>query len=290
MGLYAYPYKMAAHLVVSGEDAADFLQSQFSNDLRALSDGGSTYGLWLDVKGKIVADSWVLREGEEHFRIFSEHGPGVSIKEKLEHHIIADDVELELGEQIEALSIIGDEAKALCGESSGKFFCLPGRRSDLPSVELVFPDAATRAEWLDGHDCKIVSVKWIQEERMQAGIGIVGREVLPGDLPGEAGLVEDAVSLTKGCFLGQEVVARMHNVGRPQRGLFMLSGLGTPPEVSSPLANEEGKLLGELRVVVAAAPGWKGVAMLKSRFVELGMRLSLGDDPVEVQGIYSKKG
>ena len=93
MGLYLYPYQMSAHLEVRGEDAADFLQSQFSNDLRPFYEGQCTYGLWLDVKGKLVADSWVLCEGEEQFRIFSECCRSEHIQQKLEHHIIADDVE-----------------------------------------------------------------------------------------------------------------------------------------------------------------------------------------------------
>lgn len=287
---YAHPYKMAAHLIVSDEDAADFLQSQFSNDLRSLCVGESTYGLWLDVKGKIVADSWVLREGGGQFRIFSEHGAGVSIKEKLEHHIIADDVQLETSDEMEALAIIGGELRSPPVESDGSLFCLQGRRSKMPSLELIFPDVASRVKWLGRHDCEIVSDKWIQEERMEAGISSVGREVMPGDLPGEAGLVEEAVSLGKGCFLGQEVVARMYNVGRPQRRLYLLSGSGEAPALPSPISNAEGKSLGELRSVLTTDSSWKGVAMLKSRFVEQGMRLPVGGGLAGIQGDYSREG
>jgi glycine cleavage system aminomethyltransferase T len=68
---------------VSGEDAADFLQSQFSNDLRPFSSGQCTYGLWLDVKGKIVADSWIYCEGEEHFLVFGENGDILQIQDTL---------------------------------------------------------------------------------------------------------------------------------------------------------------------------------------------------------------
>ena len=57
-----YEYTPAAHFLVSDEDAADFLQSQFTNDLRPFEAGRSTYGLWLDVKGKVIADSVVLCE------------------------------------------------------------------------------------------------------------------------------------------------------------------------------------------------------------------------------------
>jgi folate-binding protein YgfZ len=289
MEVYGYSYKMAAHLLVTGEDAGDFLQSQFSNDLRPLSAGESIYGLWLDVKGKIVADGWVLCEGDEQFRIFSAASPGETIQSKLEQHIIADDVGIGPVDQLEALAVIGDGERALAAETGGRSFCLPGRRSDRRSRELIFPDSASRGEWLKSSGIETVSEDWIQEERLKAGIASLGCEVLPGDMPGEAGLVEEAVSLTKGCFLGQEVVARMYNVGRPQRALYRLSGIGGVPPLPSPLSSTEGKALGELRVAVAIPSGWHGVAMLKSRFVEPGMRLCCGDGTTELTGSYGGK-
>ena len=59
-----FQYESNAHLLVAGEDAADFLQSQFTNDLRPFEAGRCTYGLWLDVKGKVLGDSILLSEGE----------------------------------------------------------------------------------------------------------------------------------------------------------------------------------------------------------------------------------
>ena len=57
-----YQYAPAAHFLVKGEDAADFLQSQFTNELRPFELRQATYGLWLDVKGKVIADSVVICE------------------------------------------------------------------------------------------------------------------------------------------------------------------------------------------------------------------------------------
>lgn len=67
-----YAFRPAADFLVTDEDAADFLQSQFTNDLRPFQPGQCTYGLWLDVKGKVIADSYVLCLGDEHFRVLSE--------------------------------------------------------------------------------------------------------------------------------------------------------------------------------------------------------------------------
>ena len=93
--LKVYQPAFAADLYAHGEDAADFLQSQFSNELRPFAVGRCTYGLWLDVKGKVQADAWVLQTGKESFRILSEHCSGAIIRSHLERHIVADDVEID---------------------------------------------------------------------------------------------------------------------------------------------------------------------------------------------------
>ena len=67
-----YQYVPAGHFIVTDGDAADFLQSQFTYELRPFNVGQATYGLWLDVKGKVIADSVVLCEGAEKFRVISE--------------------------------------------------------------------------------------------------------------------------------------------------------------------------------------------------------------------------
>lgn len=285
MVITAYPYEMTAHLLVSGEDAADFLQSQFSNDLRPFSAGQCSYGLWLDAKGKIVADSWIYCEDEEHFRIYSEHSDGALIKDKLENHIVADEVEIDLRQPVFALAVIGgapDETSATTGADC----LLPGRRSLEPSHEVLLKNSAARQAFLDKAGMKIVSGEWIQAERMRSGIAAFNAEVLPGDMPEEGGLLKDAVSLNKGCFLGQEVVARMHNVGRPQRGLFLLSGQGDAPKALGPVENADGKVLGELRSSLAIDTGWRGVAMLKSRFVEPGCQVLACGESVIVEKVY----
>ena len=58
-----FRWKPAAWLRVTGEDAANFLQGQFTNELRGVPAGGAVYGLWLTLKGKVLADSFVVRGG-----------------------------------------------------------------------------------------------------------------------------------------------------------------------------------------------------------------------------------
>ncbi|MEM8866985.1 MAG: hypothetical protein AAGC73_01830 [Verrucomicrobiota bacterium] len=290
---FVYQYVPAACLKVTDEDSADFLQSQFSNDLRPFRAGQCTYGLWLDNKGKVCADSYVLCSGEEEFYVLSKYSSASLIQEKLESHIIADEVVLEAlplfggalfggVEPSEIYKLLGVASVELgCfGEANGllyfsslwadvgivEVFCLSGqaqaRIDDIVSIQKVSE----------------VSENWIHRLRVGSGVPLVPAEVGPSDLPGEGALVPAAASLTKGCYLGQEVVARMYNVGRPQRALYQLKSSGATPNMPAPIMTEVGKVVGELRTVYAEKGSWSGVGMVKKRFIESGETLYLEDE------------
>jgi len=292
--LHFHPYAPAAALSVTGEDAGDFLQSQFSMDLRPFEAGLCRYGLWLDVKGKVTADGFVLCEGPESFRIHSTHSPGGELRAKLERHIIADEVELEAavrpaavclfgpgaGDALRELGLDVPEAGRYVRSAGGGAEVFPGRRSTGPGFEIFFDREEAAGAFYERlgklPDAVRVSEERVQIERLRAGYPLVPVELGPGDLPGEGGLVPSAVSLTKGCFLGQEVVARMHNVGRAQRALFRVVGSGVPPACPAALT-VEGKAAGSLRSAYPTDDGWLGAALLKLRTVE-GAEAIEGDD------------
>ncbi len=305
--IFGYEYEPAAHLLVTDEDAADFLQSQFSNELRPFDTGRCTYGVWLDVKGKVIADSVIFCEGAERFRILSEYSAAAVIAQKLEQHIIADDVEIEAQPTGSALALIGERAVAAL-EALG--FPVPalgtfatvhgltlsrGRRSQGLSFELWSDSAATVAELkarLIELGVDFISRERVQLIRIAAGVPSVPSEIGPKDLPGEGALVGNGVSLTKGCYLGQEVVSRMYNVGRPQRGLFRISGSESAPSCPIALYNRESKKIGELRSAFSTENGWQGVALLKSRYAVVGESLKHGDSSAKIEGLFqpAKKG
>lgn len=279
--IHIFPYEMAAHLIISGEDASDFLQSQFSNDLRPFAFGQTTYGLWLDAKGKVVADSWVRCEGPERLRVFSEHCPAELIKEKLERHIVADDVEIEVLAEAPALGVLGVLPDSW-GEGGDEALVLPGRRSLEPSREYVFTSGEARETFMRSNEAELITEGQIQLHRLEAGVPMVPAEIGPGELPGEGGLERDAIAFNKGCFLGQEVVARMHHVGQARRGLYLMRGRGPVAESPQILLNEEGKTLGELRTAYPNGEGWLGVALLKRRHLSTAFKLKAGLGPVQV--------
>ena len=107
-----------------------------------------------------------------------------------------------------------------------------------------------------------LSSKTLESIRMEAGVPAVPVDLGPGDLPHEGGLDQVAVSYSKGCYLGQEVMARLRT-GKIRRRLFRVAGAGLPPEGRPTPLFQAGRRCGELRSAVPdATGGWLGLAML----------------------------
>ena len=264
-------WKPAAWLRVSGEDAPGFLQGQFTNDIRNVSPGNGLYGLWLNHKGRVMADGFVVAgSGPQEYWIGSYFSDSSTVRARLEAYIVADDVVVEdFRDSWTGITLFGDEIQEWLakGPREGVFF--RGRRSSQESWEWVFPDltlAATRP-LLAG--LPELTAPEMECRRIAAGIAAVPAEIGQGDLPQEGGLEAAAISTTKGCYLGQEVMARMHSRGVARRRLARVSGAGIPPPVPGGLWHN-GAQLGQLRSAVSgpAAGEFVGMAMLPARLPE----------------------
>lgn len=254
-------WQPAAWLRVAGPDAAIFLQGQFTNELRGLEPGRAVYGLWLTVKGKVLADSFVLRGRGEEFWVGSYFSAAATIRERLEAFIIADDVAIDdETARWTGVSVVGREAGAA---DLGEALIFPGRRARGENIEIVFPasgEAAVQAAWAGLPE---LGAEEFARLRIEEGIPAVPADAGPGDLPNEAGLEDEAISYTKGCYLGQEVMARLKSMGQVRRKLLRVRGEGAIPlRLPAPLF-VGGKQVGELRSAVAeGASGFIGFAML----------------------------
>lgn len=267
----------AAWLRVAGPDAATFLQGQFTNDLRALERRSEVYGLWLTVKGKVLADSFVLRgTGEGEFWVGSYFSRAEAIRERLESHIIADDVTVEdLTSEWTGVSWLGDEpAPAMAPTMGGVQF--QGRRRAGGNLEWVFPRSQSDAVRASLAKRRELTPEDVARLRIAAGIPAIPADVGPADLPNEAGLEADAISFTKGCYLGQEVMARLKAMGQVRRRLMRVRGDDArPTSLPLPLFNGA-RQVGELRSAVGdGGSGWSGLAMLSLLHVSAGATLAL---------------
>ncbi|MAH40257.1 MAG: hypothetical protein CML08_02500 [Puniceicoccaceae bacterium] len=300
---HAYSFEMASAVRVTGEDAFDFLQSQFSNDLSnlLLDSSATVYGLWLNAKGRVLADSLVLKGEGDAYYLFSESSPASNLLKHLSSHIIADAVELEsltvvgslivgsdgMMEIMQSLAII-DEVDSVGSDKDAEInWAIPFIAADQGFFIYPLPDSLAGAyvccftdplSYEKAIDCtKQRAGPWLSENarhfhRIASGFPLIPKEIGPNDLAAEGGLVPRAVSLNKGCFLGQEVVARLYHLGKAQRQLYVLRLEGSVDDflehlpytiVCSDLA------LGEIRSFYtdeSAANCFYAVALIKERY------------------------
>lgn len=264
-------YDPAGLLRVTGEDAEVFLQGQCTQELRADRAPPVTYGLWLNQKGRVQADSHVLRVSGQEWWLFSLESPGAAIRERLEAYIIADDVVIEdLAPTWSAAVLSGAEAlrwweqQGVSPPAPGQLVAVAGgwgfvgRRGSADTWELLLPrDAPVWADW------PAMSGVELERRRIRAGIPVVPRDVGENDLPNEAGLDAVAISFTKGCYLGQEVMARLKAMGRVRRSLWQVAQAEAVMPVAGATLYQDGRAVGDLRSCIDDGQGgWIGLAML----------------------------
>ena len=119
--------------------------------------------------------------------------------------------------------------------------------------------------------------------RLQSGYPLVPQEVGANDFPAEAGFEADAF-LYKELFIGQEVVVRMHNLGRARRALCLVHASGAMPAIDADIVNEAGRTLGQLRSCYPCAHGWVGAAMIQQKAIAAAMTLHINEVHLTVLG------
>jgi tRNA-modifying protein YgfZ len=240
---------------VRGPDAATYLQAMVSNDVEALGIGDACEALLLTAKARVIAPLVVLRRGVDDFLLLTEQGLGEPARAALVRSRFAAKCEIELEEHTSAV-VLGD------GEG------IPTADFGAPSVEVL--DAELEPT-LDDDELELL--------RIRAGTPRFGREIDDRVLPAEAGLDARAIDFEKGCYPGQEPIARQHYRGRVNRTLRVLEIDGSDlPDVDAELTLE-GKAVG--RVTSAARDG-AGVTALGYVRVEVphAAVLRLGDRAV----------
>lgn len=204
-----------AFLRVAGRDAEDYVQRMLSNDVAVLATGESCQALLLTPKGRVIAPLSVLRRGLEDFLLLTEPELGEAVRSTLLRARFAAKAEIDL-EEHESHLLLGAEAKPPEGA-----LAIPTRDYGVPGLEVLDAIPPPQAAALDEEELEVL--------RIEAGTPRYGREIDERVLPAEAGLVERAVSFSKGCYPGQEPIARLHHRGHANRGLRVLALEGDEP-------------------------------------------------------------
>ncbi len=277
-------------LLVGGPEAAEYLQGQLTNDVEALAPGEGCYAALLDRKGHMQADMRVLRVAPEEIWIDTEPEALEAARRHLQTYKIGREVEVaDVSEERALLSLIGPRSAEIattpplpphrCARVTAHGAeCLAVGTRDGIDLVVTAGDAGRLREALIAAGAPDVTEEAAEILRIETGTPRFGAEMGPQTMPAEAGIVEAAVSFEKGCYIGQEPVARLHYKGRPNR---RLRGL----RLSAPAAAGEALRLGEKEVgsvgssCLSPALGPIGLAIVR-REAEPGDELAVGEDGV----------
>ena len=189
------------YVAVRGPDAKDFLQRMVSNDVEL----APCPALLLTPKGRVIAPLVVVERGADDYLLLTEQGLGEVVRSTLLRARFA--AKVEIGPEEHVSVIVFGDGEGIANDEYG-----------VPAVELI--DAEPPAEVADEEE--------LERMRILARRPRWGREIDDRILPAEAGLTETHVSFTKGCFPGQEPIARLHYRGKANRELRVLEVEGAP--------------------------------------------------------------
>ena len=224
--------RLRAYVGVTGPEAASYLQRMVSNDVEALAPGEACQALLLTAKARLIAPLTVLRRGPDDFLLLTEPSLGDRVAKELLRFRFAAKCTVEAEEHSSTI-VLGDSPP------SG---AVPTPDYGVPAYELLDATAPTADS---------IGSEELERLRLLACTPSWGRELDDRILPAEAGLEERTISFTKGCYPGQEPVARLHYRGHPNRGLRVLELEGDDLPAYDAELTLDGKVVGRITSAVA---------------------------------------
>lgn len=262
-------------VAVHGPDAEAYLQGQLSQDVAALSDGASAWTFVLQPAGKVDAWLRVTRRGDGDFLLDVDAGHGEVLEARLGRFLLRTDCTIERLDWEVATLIGSTEASAPAGGVA-----VVVDWAGVTAIDLLGP-AVSPPEAVE----EVGAEAW-EQVRVAAGIPEMGSEIDQETMPGATGQVERSVSFTKGCYTGQELVARVDSrtAGAPTR-LVLVDGSGEAPVVGAQLWSPDGQV-GHLTSTVPVGDGFVALGYRKRSALDLDeaeVRWEGGSTPVRLR-------
>lgn len=289
-----------ALLRLSGKDPAGMLNAILTNDVPKEKNRG-VHAMLLNPKGRILSDLLVLKHGED-ILIVTESAGAPAAKETLGRYAPFSRVKLEdlssAAEPWSILGLYGPEAESLLGgpdlaehasaevEFGGASLLAVGVGAPVPGYDLIGPSGAVSAarNYLLDRGAVPADFDAYETARIAAGVPRYGLDITPDNFPGETGLLERAVDFGKGCYPGQETVARMHYRGHPNKTLHRLVFEG-PIAARGADIIQNGKAVGRITSVAPLQLDGKTLALgYLSRNTDLDAPLTVGEATVASLG------
>ena len=253
---------------IEGDDARSWLNGQVTQKIDDLAKGEARYSLVVNLKGRVMADMWVLCQGETFLLVV----PATQVEElmkRFDDYIIMEDVEMSVLEDHSVVSVQGPRADEVAAQGwPVDRFGKGGRELIVANndVESTLAELRTSAEKNDGG--AVDEATW-EQARINAGVAKFGVDFGDFTYPQEAGLQERAVSFEKGCYLGQEAVVMLEHRGKPPKRLIAVSA-GAELEAGDEV-NDGDKVVGKITSAardVEDEKTWRGFALIKRDRVE----------------------
>lgn len=278
---------------VRGADRVRFLNGYVTCDVKGLAAGAGSYGFFTTVQGKVMADAVVLAL-DDRLLIEVPAGLGSRLIEHLAKYVIADRVEIQDSWAKCKLWVTGSAASEALSLTEGRdgreghdsredAWRVVKRASPWGSL-LIFregrlgvpgwgvwgeePAILALEHDLAARGAGVLGLEELEIARVEGGLARFGVDFDETRFPQETGAEAEAVSYTKGCYLGQEIVARIHYRGQAQHALRGLE-FETLPEAGTAILDEEGRTVGRATSVAdSPACGPIGLAVLHRRALE----------------------
>ena len=291
-------------LRITGEDRASFLHGMVTQDVKGLATGTAAYAAMVTAKGAMVADARILKR-EADLLLETEPGTGAKVKEFLEKYLISEDAELlEATGEWGLLRLLGPRTAEVLGAALGGAFeplaanatreaTVAGARVVLVGapvfekhqVDLLVPRGSLEAVWKalveagGAHGLKPLGFQALELLRVEAGVPRYGQDMVDTTIPLEANLTH-AISYNKGCYIGQEVIARATFRGQMARKLTGLL-LGEVDAAPGAELRKGEKKVGWLTSVVRSPTTGQRVALgyVHRDHLEPGTELTLAEGP-----------
>jgi folate-binding protein YgfZ len=273
-------------LAVSGGDRVTWLNGVVTCDAALATPGRAVFGLLLSKQGKIHTDFWLLASPE---RLFLVVAPGTLplVRTELDRMLVMEDAELEdVSGELALLTLVGPDGHTLAGGiQAGQLAAMgtvdrPGLSGTVvlvPRPELASVVAALAASGAVQPD----PLEW-RRIRVARAVPAFGADYGPTDNPHEAGLDRSAVSWSKGCYLGQEVVFMQDARGKLKRRLVPLAVPAGIPAAGAEVRSAADEVVGEVTSVVPNGAGAVAFARVRAPHFEPGTPLSVAGFPAEV--------
>lgn len=294
-----------SRLCLTGADRVRFLHGQVTNDVKGLTPGQGCYAALVNAKGRLQSDLNIYCLSDELLLDF-EPGLATAITERLQKYIVADDVQaVDVASAYGLLSVQGPKSEMLvsslgiwpelpkrsfehfkaAGTDWGEVYLMNHPRTGSAGFDLYVPTDALQpaaeklkitAGRIGGRLCGWTA---LEVARIEAGIPRFGVDMDENNFPQECGIEAQAVSYNKGCYIGQEVLNRIHTMGhvnRQLRGLQLADTLSVLPRKGDKLFNND-KEVGSVTSAVAskAIRGNIALGLLRNEANAIGTELAL---------------